>query len=123
VHVLGHLPAHELAAVRRRAAVFAAPARYEPFGLAVLEAARDGCALVLGDIASLREVWAGAATYVDPDDPGALRGALRELLDDPALARAAGARAQRRAARYTVEAMTAAHLALYRRLVPAGVAA
>ncbi len=31
------------------------PARYEPFGLSVLEAALSGCALVLGDIPSLRE--------------------------------------------------------------------
>jgi glycogen(starch) synthase len=44
------------------------PARYEPFGLSVLEAALSGCALVLGDIASLREVWGGAACYVRPGD-------------------------------------------------------
>ena len=43
------------------AAIFARPARYEPFGLAILEAAQAGCALVLGDIPSLRELWADAA--------------------------------------------------------------
>jgi glycosyltransferase involved in cell wall biosynthesis len=117
VRALGRLEPARLAVLRRRAAVFAAPARYEPFGLAALEAARDACALVLGDIPSLREVWGDAATYVDPADPAALRRALRTLLDDPAAARAAGVRAQRHAARYSVDAMTAAHLSLYRRLV------
>ena len=37
---LGPLPFAELAAWLARAAVFAAPARYEPFGMAALEAAR-----------------------------------------------------------------------------------
>ena len=36
-----------------QAAIFVAPARYEPFGLAALEAALAGCALVLGDIPTL----------------------------------------------------------------------
>jgi glycogen(starch) synthase len=101
--------------------VFAAPARYEPFGLAALEAARDVCALVLGDIPSLREVWGAAATYVDPGDPAALRAALRALLEDPAAARAAGARARRHAAQYSVAAMAAAHLSLYSQLARVGV--
>lgn len=120
---LGPLPPRVLAGVRRRAAVFAAPARYEPFGLATLEAARDGCALVLGDIPSLREVWGDTATYVDPADPDALRAALRSLLDDLGVARAAGRRAQAHAARYTCGAMGAAYSSLYRRLVPAGATA
>ena len=57
----------------RCAAIYALPARYEPFRLEVLEAAAPGCALVLGDIASLRELWDGAALFVAPDDDRALR--------------------------------------------------
>ena len=41
-------------------------ARYEPFGLAVLEAAQAGCALVLSDIPTFRELWDGAAMFVPP---------------------------------------------------------
>src|SRR5207253_5156707 len=52
----GVLAPAELAELRREAAIYAAPALYEPFGLGILEAARDGCALVLGDIPSLREL-------------------------------------------------------------------
>ena len=39
-------------------------ALYEPFGLAVLEAAQAGCALVLSDIPTFRELWDGAALFV-----------------------------------------------------------
>ena len=69
VRALGQLGSSELAEMRLRASVFAAPALYEPFGLAILEAAADRCALVLGDIPSLRELWDGAARFVDPRDP------------------------------------------------------
>jgi hypothetical protein len=57
VRCLGPLEASELAGWMHRAAIYALPARYEPFGLSALEAAQAGCALVLGDLSSLREVW------------------------------------------------------------------
>jgi glycosyltransferase involved in cell wall biosynthesis len=100
-----------------RAAVFALPARYEPFGLAALEAAFAGCALVLGDIASLREVWDDAALYVDPDDDDALEAALRTLIDDDTLRREYARRARTRATLYTTERMVDAYVELYERLV------
>ena len=62
--LLGELPRDELADWYARAPIYALPARYEPFGLSVLEAALSGCALVLGDIPSLREIWGGAALFV-----------------------------------------------------------
>src|SRR3546814_1449709 len=39
-----------------RAAVFTAPSLYEPFGLAALEAANAGAALVMADIPGFREI-------------------------------------------------------------------
>lgn len=95
------------------AAIFALPARFEPFGLAALEAALSGCALVLGDLATLREVWGTAACYVPPDDPAALRAVLQELIRDPDRRRTMAARARRRAGRYTAERMASGYLALY----------
>jgi glycosyltransferase involved in cell wall biosynthesis len=112
----GRLTPHELGALRRRAAVYVAPARYEPFGLGILEAARDACALVLGDIESLRELWDGAAVFVAPGDLDALTLELQRLLDDAAAAAHLGERAQRRARRFTVEAMAAAYAEIYRTL-------
>jgi glycogen synthase len=95
------------------AAVFAAPARYEPFGLGALEAAQAGCALVLGDIGSLREVWGDTALYVDPFDDNALAAALERLIaDEPLRARLAGA-ARRRAGCYSRLRMAASYAELY----------
>ena len=80
--LLGPLEPEELAVWMAHAAIYALPALYEPFGLSVLEAALSGCALVLGDIASLRELWTGMAAFVDPRDPEALAAALRRLARD-----------------------------------------
>ncbi len=81
--------------------IFAAPSLYEPFGLAVLEAAQAGCALVLADIPTFRELWDGAAIFVDPRSPRDWVAALSGPLDRAAL----GEAARSRAALYTVERM------------------
>lgn len=114
---LGRLSAAEMADRLSRASIFAHPARYEPFGLAVLEAGLAGCALVLGDIDSLREVWGDAAVYVAPDDDAGLRAALMGLIEDPALRGRAGAAAKERAGVYTGQRMGEAYAALYGDLV------
>jgi glycogen synthase len=97
-----------------RAAVFVSASRYEPFGLGPLEAALHGCALVLSDIGSYRELWDGCAEFFPRGDAAALAGALRRLRDDPErrarLARAARKRAVRR---YTDAAMARAYASLY----------
>jgi glycosyltransferase involved in cell wall biosynthesis len=111
---LGRLTAPDLAALLARAPVFASAALYEPFGLGVLEAAQAGCALVLADIPTFRELWEGAAILVPGDDPRAFAGAFRELLAEPAAAERLGAQARARAARYSVQAMTNGMLEIYR---------
>jgi glycosyltransferase involved in cell wall biosynthesis len=114
--LLGRLRDEALQDRYARASIFAAPARYEPFGLAPLEAALAGCALVLGDIASLREVWADAALFVRPDEPGALRAAIERLIGDSALRAAMAARARARALAFGPRRMGLSYLGLYRRL-------
>jgi glycosyltransferase involved in cell wall biosynthesis len=117
VRALGELEPAVLADRLAQASIYALPARYEPFGQSVLEAALSGCALVLGDIASLREIWGPAALYVAPDDHAALRDVLRCLIDDAALRRAQAAKAMARARRFTPERMLDGYLAAYRQLV------
>jgi glycosyltransferase involved in cell wall biosynthesis len=97
---LGALSPPDVARWMSRAAVFALPARYEPFGLSPLEAALSGCALVLGDVPSLREIWGDAAVYVSPDDHDALRGTLEALASDARLREDRAARAHERAQLY-----------------------
>jgi glycosyltransferase involved in cell wall biosynthesis len=113
VELLGFLTPAELWRAMERATIFAHPARYEPFGLAPLEAALRGCALVLGDIESLREVWGDAAVYVDPEDDDALAAALDAFALDDELRRDFAARAGRRAATFSSERMTAGTIAVY----------
>lgn len=117
VEHLGLLAPAELAGVRSRATIFAHPARYEPFGLAPLEAALDGCALVLGDIPPLREVWGEDAVFVR--DERELRDAILALIEEPERCAELAERGRRRARRYTVARMAAAYDSLYSRMVAA----
>jgi glycogen(starch) synthase len=117
VHCLGRLPPRELEAWMNRAAIYALPARYEPFGLSVLEAALAECALVLGDIESLRETWDGAAWFVRPDDSQALTGAIRTLAGDRERREDLARRAHARARLLTPERMADAYHHAYADLV------
>lgn len=114
---LGAVAPEALAGWLARAAVFASLALYEPFGLGVLEAAQAGCALVLSDIPTHRELWEGAALFVDPSDTDAAAGILDRLLARPGEAARLGALAERRARAFTVEAMSEATMAVYRELL------
>ncbi|MGZ5180554.1 MAG: glycosyltransferase family 4 protein [Ramlibacter sp.] len=116
---LGELPAHDIARRMAAASIYALPARYEPFGLSILEAGLSGCALVLGDIPSLREVWGDAALYVPPDDHEALRRTLARLVDDqPERTRLALA-ARQRGLQFSAERMADAYLQAYATLAGA----
>jgi glycosyltransferase involved in cell wall biosynthesis len=117
VRWLGRLPGDAIAGWYGRAAIYALPARYEPFGLSVLEAAAAGCALVLGDVPSLRENWDGAARFVPPDNRRALAEAINELIADPAGRAALAERAASRARRFTVARMAAGYTRAYRQQV------
>ncbi|HEX7013534.1 MAG TPA: glycosyltransferase family 4 protein [Steroidobacteraceae bacterium] len=114
---LGALSQRDLAAWLKRAAIFVHPARYEPFGLAVLEAALAGCALVLSDLPTLRELWSGAAIFVNANDAAAVKRALNGLISDPERLRYLSEAARSRAYRYTPEVMADAYVALYRDLI------
>ena len=116
---LGRLEPAAMAAWFARASIYALPARYEPFGLSVLEAAAAGCALVLGDIPSLRENWDGAALFVPSDDVRAVAAATQGLIDDHEGRRQLSRAALARAGRFSVERMTDAYFSTYAALASA----
>jgi glycogen(starch) synthase len=110
---LGVLNSAQMREAYSRAAIYALPARYEPFGLSALEAAHSGCALVLGDIPSLREIWGNAAVFVSPAEPKEWSRGLRRLAADPAACEDLGRKARRRALEFTPEKMRAAYAQCY----------
>ena len=117
VELLGFVAGQEWRELRARAAIWAHPARYEPFGLAVLEAAWSGCALVLSDIPTLRELWQDAALFVAPGDAAGWTRALNQLSrNGPSRADLSG-KARARAQRYSLEKFGANYDALYRELL------
>lgn len=119
VELLGTLSHGALAEQYARAAVYALPARYEPFGLSALEAALSGCALVLGDIPTLREVWGDAAVFVPPDDERALAAAISELIQSPTRREALARRSRQQALTYSPARMADAYRNCYAALVSA----
>ncbi|EMD83282.1 glycosyltransferase family 4 protein [Pacificimonas flava] len=96
--------------------VFASTAVYEPFGLAVLEAAQAGCALVLSDIPVFRELWDGAALFAPPGDAAAFRAAIDGLFADAQRRRELGAAARLRSRQFTPGRMVAGMMDVYGRV-------
>jgi glycogen synthase len=113
VRHVGRLSALDIAAWLEQAAIVAAPARYEPFGLLALEAALAGCAIVVGDIPSQREIWGDAATFADPESDESLAAALRELIDRPDHLAEMAVRARQQALRYSPERMATGYRTVY----------
>jgi glycosyltransferase involved in cell wall biosynthesis len=117
VQWLGRLDAAQMADCMGRASIYALPARYEPFGLSALEAAQAGCALVLGDIRSLREIWGEAALFVAPDNRAMLEATVRRLIDDEPLRDEMARRALARGAAFSAARMADGYCHVYSELM------
>jgi glycosyltransferase involved in cell wall biosynthesis len=122
IETLGPLADVRLAALYAARPIYASAALYEPFGLSVLEAAQAGCALVLSDIATHREIWGGAAIFVPAPNDEAFASAIADLLADPDEREQLGQLARARAAHYTPERTARGMADIYARLVPAAAA-
>ncbi|MEX2583477.1 MAG: glycosyltransferase family 4 protein [Gemmatimonadota bacterium] len=97
-----------------RATIYVGPSLYEPFGLSPLEAALRGCALVLSDIGSFRELWDGCAAFFTKGSAPSLAHTLQELVGDPGMTTALGQAARQRAlSRFTADRFAGEYLELY----------
>ena len=113
VTFLGSLSEAEMKDWIQRAAIFVSPTKYEPFGLAILEAAEAGCALALSNIETLQEIWEEAALYFDPQDRDAAEAQIMKLIEDETLRKEYAEKALERSALYTSENMGRAYFDLY----------
>jgi starch synthase len=102
----------------RRAEVFVHPARWEGFGLAVLEAMLARLPVVATEVSSLPELVAHGETgfLVPADDEGALASGIRDALAQPELGAAGELRARRE---FSVARMADRTAALYAALASA----
>jgi glycosyltransferase involved in cell wall biosynthesis len=113
VFLPGRVP--DVAAWLRRASLLVHPARWEGFGLAVLEAMVAGLPVVASRVSSLPELVVDAETgfLVRPDDPSALALGIARALEHPQLGTAGRERAHRE---FSVARMADRTVELYRSL-------
>lgn len=99
VRLTGRAPHADLPALLRSADLVVATPWYEPFGIVPVEAAACAVPVVGSAVGGLLDTVQDGHTglLVPPRDPVALAGAVRGLLDDPALRAAFGRAARRRA--------------------------
>lgn len=115
-HQDGVLTRAEMSDRFAKAAIFAHPARYEPFGLAVLEAARNACALVLADVPPLRELWDGCALFASPGDRDKWTHSLNRASRDSAMRGQLSRRALERSSNYGAIETAAQYVEVYNSL-------
>lgn len=116
LRLLGKLPPQEVQQYLIGASIFVSTARYEPFGLSILEAALHGCPLVLPDLDSLREIWQNNACYASAHNPASFRQAIQTLRSDEVLRQSMASRAQATARQYTAERMASRYYCVYSEL-------
>jgi glycosyltransferase involved in cell wall biosynthesis len=114
VFLPGRVP--DVAAWLRRADVLVHPARWEGFGLGVLEAMLAGLPVVASDVSALPELVLDGVTgfLVPPDDVTALGEAIARALNAAELGEAGRKRAQ---TLFSVDRMTSRMVDLYREVI------
>ncbi|MBN1921071.1 MAG: glycosyltransferase [Anaerolineae bacterium] len=123
VHFLGEIADEELPALYHKAHVFVLPsnARAEAYGIVLLEAMASGLPCVSTEVGTGTSwvVQDGVTgRVVPPQDPTALAGALRELVDDPEKRRVMGQAGRLRVeTEFTQELMTQRVMAVYESLL------
>jgi glycosyltransferase involved in cell wall biosynthesis len=111
VHLLGRVP--DVAAWLRRAELLVHPARWEGFGLALLEGMLASKPVVATNVSSIPEIVADGESglLVAPDEPAALASAVVGVMDDPG---SYGEQGRRRAQlQFSVARMTDKTVAVY----------
>lgn len=120
IRFLGELPWDQVVRHYQALDLFAAPARWEGFGLTPLEAMACGVPTVAARVGAYETLIRDGATgsLVPPDDLDALTDALRHWLDDNAARRAAGRAARAHVTEHhAIEAEARALVAIYHDLL------
>ena len=114
VHFLGSLSETEVREWIHRASIFVSPTKYEPFGLAILEAAEAGCALALSNIETLQEIWGDSALFFNPQDREEAKAKIMELIENETQRETYSEKALLRSELYSTEKMGDAYFEMYK---------
>jgi glycogen(starch) synthase len=118
VRLLGSKSQAELREIYSRAGIYAATSRYEPFGLAPLEAALSRCALVMNDNPVFHELWDDSGVFFKRDDAEDCTRKINELRQDPVLRGKCGGRVYENACyKFTASRMVEQYERAYQELV------
>ena len=123
VHLVESVANHELPAWYAFADCVCIPSRWEGFGIAFIEAAACGAAIVASDLPVLRSLLRhehDALLVTELEDPAAIARAVRRACEDPELRARLRANALAAAAPFAKEAVDAREVALYRELIESG---
>jgi glycosyltransferase involved in cell wall biosynthesis len=109
---IDHAAVRELYA---NADIISFPSTYEGFGMPILEGQAVGRPILTSDLEPMRSVaGTGGAMFVDPRSVQAIREGFAALMADSALRSRLVAAGKENCSRFTLEAITASYLALYR---------
>ena len=117
---LGRVSQADLQALYHLSAVLLHPARYEGFGLPVLEAMRCGLPVITSNVGAMRDLGEGAARLVNPLDVGEVAAALERVLVDDSLRRRMIEAGNRRAEALTWERAVEGTLETYHKALGEG---
>jgi len=117
IELLGPKSQDELRPLFAHASIYAATSRYEPFGLAPLEAALSRCALVMNENPVFHELWGDAALYFQNNDAADLARVVAEVRANPELRDEYGERSYKRACEaFTAERMVEQYEGAYKEI-------
>lgn len=85
IHFLGYVGGDELARLYRNATAYISPSLYEGFGIPLVEAMTQECALVVSDIPVFHEVCGKAALYFNPQDVTDITEKMTTIMHDEPL--------------------------------------
>lgn len=117
VNFLGELPREEAEKWLLRARIFVSPTRYEPFGLAILEAAASGCALVLNELDTLAEIWKDTAIFFNAENKKEAEKIILQLIENESFRNDIANKARNRATYFSAKKMAKEYAETYRELL------
>jgi glycosyltransferase involved in cell wall biosynthesis len=107
-----------LAGLYRDADLISFPSTYEGFGMPILEGQAVGRPVLTSDLQPMRDVAGpGGALLVDPESVDSIRAGFLRLISDGALRARLIAEGNSNCGRFTLDAVAASHLALYRHIL------